>query len=1258
MRKLTPVLTALTAFFCLFTSLRAATFPFYLQWDDASPGVTDLSSLNHAPLTAIDEPVLAADGRFYINGGADRLRFLGVNLTMAACFPDKTLADQIAARMAKFGVNIVRFHLMDASWGESIINYTGPTSRVINASAMDRLDYFISRLKAHGIYTNINLLAGRDFRAADGLYASIDTMEWKDKQTPAMFDPAMIALQKEYANQILNRVNPYTGQNYLTDIQTVFVEVCNEHGLLHAWLNGQMDILPSDYNAQLQVMWDSYLSGKYPSFAALESAWSITSPLGTEKFINGNFASGAEFPWVMELHGGAATHGVVPNGYLPGINAESITVTVTSPTDWHIQFNQAVSITGGIPFTLSFSAKASSVTQITLTLQEVNGAWQTFFTKNLDLTTSWQNFYFVFVPSATTSSARVNFSGIAETAGNYQLANLSFKQGGDIPGVNPGETDFNSVKIFLTADKSDRTEAAKLDWVDFLWNKEYDYWSEMNNYVKTTLGFQGYTIGTVIGNSTPNIMKLFDVIDSHAYWQHPNMPSGWGGPWWINNTSLAGAQDGGTIAGLAMKRVLGKPFTVTEYNHPSPSTFESEAFIFLAAYAAMQDWDAIYPYTYSDGNTNFSDNKIDNYFDLDRNPGKMMSFLPAANMFRRGDVSPANTYVTVPMTKSDEINRLPGLVQWSLIDAQQQGMNRKTGMLHRTAIVVEGSSNTPGAITPAAVPDPGTHFVSDTGELDWNASTKIFTIDSPDTKAVVGYAMGQSYNLSGIIIRPLSSMQNWASIAVTLMQGASLTSGAQKMLVTAHGLVGNTGMNYRLYPSGLSAGFPPPADTDIYVSSWGTAPTIAEGIGAEFVIPYPAANVKVYSLDSTGARMVSLPITDESGSAKFQTADTRQTLWYEVEIFASAAPTDTYTLTPTVTITPGGPTNTVTPTLTYTPTVALQMIDNFEDNNQQNMLLGYWYTYKDASSSMTPAPSGTFPIAGPGANSSSYALRAYGTIGAVNAYCGIGTQLNISAGSPAYTETDISSYTGIQFMVKGDGLNYYIKIPYTTGATSNTGFNDFKWFFTAPASWTLIQIPFSSMTQESGWGTTAILSDVLTHAKEIQWQVVGLGRAFDIYIDDIALYNASPATPTFTATNTLTIPPTVTLTRTITITPSVTLTRTQTPAATAAITPTATITRTPKPEGLLPEYKVHPMPFNAALGHTKLYFPGLADNSTVTLYNMKGEKVYSRNCGVFNGDFYIDLSSQKKQNRLVSGIYICVINKGDEVVSFKIAIIR
>lgn len=100
-----------------------------------------------------------------------------------------------------------------------------------------------------------------------------------------------------------------------------------------------------------------------------------------------------------------------------------------------------------------------------------------------------------------------------------------------------------------------------------------------------------------------------------------------------------------------MKRVLGKPFTVTEYNHPSPSTFESEAFIFLAAYAAIQDWDAIYPYTYADGNINWSDNITDKYFDLDRNPGKIMSFLPAANMFRRMDVSSSNTFVTVPLTR-------------------------------------------------------------------------------------------------------------------------------------------------------------------------------------------------------------------------------------------------------------------------------------------------------------------------------------------------------------------------------------------------------------------------------------------------------------------------------------------------------------------------------------------------------------------------------------------------------------------------------
>ncbi|MBQ8528833.1 MAG: hypothetical protein IJ459_03765, partial [Clostridia bacterium] len=43
-------------------------------------------------------------------------RFWGTNLNGGANFPDHDYAEKSAKRLAKFGVNIVRFHQLDAEW--------------------------------------------------------------------------------------------------------------------------------------------------------------------------------------------------------------------------------------------------------------------------------------------------------------------------------------------------------------------------------------------------------------------------------------------------------------------------------------------------------------------------------------------------------------------------------------------------------------------------------------------------------------------------------------------------------------------------------------------------------------------------------------------------------------------------------------------------------------------------------------------------------------------------------------------------------------------------------------------------------------------------------------------------------------------------------------------------------------------------------------------------------------------------------------
>ena len=160
--------------------------PFVLPWDDASPGPSDVSSWLPKPAGRLGHVRLSEDG--HLRMGDDRIRFLGVNFCFGAAFPEKEAAAAISARMAKFGINCVRFHHMDSqTFPNGIRARNSPNTRSLDDEAMDRLDWFIAQLKEHGVYADLNLLVSRPFCAADGLRRKSSRSSGKTSKPSASF---------------------------------------------------------------------------------------------------------------------------------------------------------------------------------------------------------------------------------------------------------------------------------------------------------------------------------------------------------------------------------------------------------------------------------------------------------------------------------------------------------------------------------------------------------------------------------------------------------------------------------------------------------------------------------------------------------------------------------------------------------------------------------------------------------------------------------------------------------------------------------------------------------------------------------------------------------------------------------------------------------------------------------------------------------------------------------------------------------------
>jgi hypothetical protein len=366
---------------------------------------------------------------------------------------------------------------------------------------------------------------------------------------------------------------------------------------------------------------------------------------------------------------------------------------------------------------------------------------------------------------------------------------------------------------------------------------------------------------------------MLDAIDSHSYWQHPSFPSGqdWSAEnWTLQNISMVNDDRTGVIAGIARQRVKGKPHNVTEYQHPSPNTYSTEGPILSAAYGALQDWDSIWHFAYETGTAEFTTG----YFDHGGNPGKMANNLLAATIFRRGDVAPAvNEYV---MKWTPEIETTMAAERgsaWAIADGGHIPVPHTLALVSRVSLAIGESAE--GLEEPPAAPE-GPVYDSDTGELRWDLGWRdkgVVTVNTPRTKAVVGFKGDRTFDLGGVVIQPGETRQDWSTVGIALLEGDKFDAAAGgHAIIVATGDNENSGQVWK-DASKTSIG-----------SKWGGAPALVEVIPATFTLPVAAARVKVWALDERGERMSELAVNDVEGKAQFAIGNNGITLWYEVAI--------------------------------------------------------------------------------------------------------------------------------------------------------------------------------------------------------------------------------------------------------------------------------------------------------------------------------------------------------------------------------------
>ena len=631
-------------------------FPFPARGISAANGLVDLSQLNDVP--AGSRGFIRATGGHFVDEAGRRVRFFGVDCTATACFPTHEVATRAAAHFRRLGINLVRFHFMDK--GSAPIGLLIQKSDGLDPAQLDRLDFFVAELAKNGIYSNVNLHVARRYPGLEGAAAQ----RFEFGKMLDRFYPPFIESQKVYARALLAHVNAYTGRAYTAEPAVLCVEMNNENTALPFWA-GNLDDLPEPYAGELKRQWNVWLRERYRSTARLRAAWSSDAKSAPKEILSNADLSAGTDGWTFES-AGVPTHGEVVQ-IENGGRALRFSASQRGTASWHLQLYRAhLPLVEGESYHLSFRVRAPRgfvgpegpippVRNLeTLAMLAVPDWRNIGLYRMIAVTPEWQRIDVTFRPQGTIAGeGRLNF-GLRNVPGVVELADLSLTAGVAPVKLGAGET-LEQATIPLV--HGENGSPAGEDFLRFLADTDRATAHTLATFIRKELGLRSLLVDTQASygglEGLRRELAESDFIDMHAYWQHPDFASGWSQlRFHIDNTTQVAAPDGGALGSLAVYRVGGKPFTVSEYNVPAPNDYASEALPMYASIAALQDWDAIYAYTYLDFSARWDADHLLGFFDLAGNPAAL-SFLPVAALtFRKGLVepSPIVSRLTLPAT--------------------------------------------------------------------------------------------------------------------------------------------------------------------------------------------------------------------------------------------------------------------------------------------------------------------------------------------------------------------------------------------------------------------------------------------------------------------------------------------------------------------------------------------------------------------------------------------------------------------------------
>jgi len=374
-----------------------------------------------------------------------------------------------------------------------------------------------------------------------------------------------------------------------------------------------------------------------------------------------------------------------------------------------------------------------------------------------------------------------------------------------------------------------------LDTMLYLYERQNEFYERYVKAIRAT-GYEGEILASnwQAGRAFSHYYNLHSdalvgMIDRHNYF-------GGGRGSKINNKTMLAVPGSGMLS-AGMQQVADRPFSLSEWIHVLPNEWGVEGPAIIGAYGmGLNGWDVSFIFQ----------NRDDGGF-LDRLSGRweptapqVLGVFPAvARQIYRGDVAEsqvvAKRYVSVPDLHEGKIGFEDEVKQeWDVKTFDSDKVPARALSVARCVV----------AFTDTHRPTPEfdiTRYVRDglysstTGQLAWKAGADRLdghiTIDTPGTKAVVGFAKGLSFRLGDVIITPEN---RYAAVYVTARDPDATVAQADELLVVAIARARNSGMK---------------VFEDSRIMQKGRAPILMEPVRAKIDLGRDGATVHVLDHD-------------------------------------------------------------------------------------------------------------------------------------------------------------------------------------------------------------------------------------------------------------------------------------------------------------------------------------------------------------------------------------------------------------------------